>query len=93
MSSADQMDEHQHGLLVPLDDGACNHLTGLQLPSVWLRSTTGATVDLAQLPGITVVYCYPRTGIPGEIPPEGWESIPGDAPPSPARFAITIRNS
>jgi peroxiredoxin len=64
-------------LPVPTDDGACDHLTGLQLPSVPLLSTAGSLVDLAQLPGITVVYCYPRTGRPDEDIPEGWDLIPG----------------
>jgi peroxiredoxin len=77
VSSPDHLDERQPDLLVPIDDGACDHLTGLQLPSVSLMSTTGGAVALAQLPGLTVVYCYPRTGIPGEIPPDGWDRIPG----------------
>jgi peroxiredoxin len=75
--NADHPDGRLPDLAVPIDDGACQHLLGLQLPSISLMSTTGGAVDLAQLPGITVVYCYPRAGIPGEIPPEGWESIPG----------------
>jgi peroxiredoxin len=25
----------------------------------------------------TVIYCYPRTGVPGEPPPDGWDMIPG----------------
>lgn len=65
------------GLPVPVDDGACDHLPGMQLPSVPLRSTAGTLVDLATLPGRTVVYCYPRTGRPNEAPPAGWDEIPG----------------
>jgi peroxiredoxin len=64
-------------LPIPADDGACDHLTGLQLSPVPLLSTDGSLVDLAQLPGITVVYCYPRTGRPDEDIPEGWDLIPG----------------
>jgi peroxiredoxin len=35
-------------------------------------------VNLAELtaPRI-VIYCYPRTGVPGEPLPEGWDMIPG----------------
>lgn len=42
-----------------------------------LRSTSGETVDLAGLPGRTVVYCYPRTGRPDQEIPKGWNEIPG----------------
>lgn len=62
----------------PKDDGACDHLVGMRLPRVTLRSTAGATVDLGALPpGRTVIYCYPMTGVPGQPLPEGWDAIPG----------------
>jgi peroxiredoxin len=64
-------------LPVPANDGACDHLTGLPLPALALMSTADAPVVLAQLPGISVIYCYPRTGRPDEQPPDGWELIPG----------------
>ena len=65
------------GLPVPQDDGAARHLTGLRLPSVPLVATDGSTVDLSKLAGRTVVYIYPRTGVPGQPSPEGWDAIPG----------------
>ncbi|HEY4383970.1 MAG TPA: redoxin family protein, partial [Ktedonobacteraceae bacterium] len=65
------------GLPEPIDDGACDHLPGLQVPSVPLLSTAGSLVDLASLSGRTVVYCYPRTGQPGQELPDGWDLIPG----------------
>ena len=61
----------------PQDDGGARHLTGLKLPSVTLMATDGARVDLSKLAGRTVVYVYPRTGVPGVDPPEGWDQIPG----------------
>lgn len=64
-------------LPVPQDDGGARHLTSLKLPSVPLQSTAGGAVDLANLAGCTVVYIYPRTGVPGVDPPEGWDAIPG----------------
>lgn len=65
-------------LPVPKDDGACKHLAGMALPGIALRSTANRTVNLAEVrPGRTVVYCYPRTGPPGEEPPKGWNEIPG----------------
>lgn len=65
-------------LPAPADDGAADHLRGMRLPSVPLPSTDGGDVDLSALPGRTVVYAYPRTGVPGEDPlvPD-WDSIPG----------------
>jgi peroxiredoxin len=72
------MSKSEHSNLpVPINDGACDHLTGLHLPALSLMSTAGTPVELAQLPGIIVVYCYPRTGRPDEEPPDGWDLIPG----------------
>ena len=35
-------------LPVPLDDGACDHLPGMKVPSIALRSTKGRMVNLAE---------------------------------------------
>jgi len=64
-------------LPVPQDDGAARHLAGLKLPRLSLVATDGTSVDLSALPGRTVVYLYPRTGVPGEPSPDGWDAIPG----------------
>jgi peroxiredoxin len=64
-------------LPVPQDDGAARHLAGLKLPSVTLAATDGSRVDLSKLAGRTLVYIYPRTGVPGQPSPEGWDQIPG----------------
>lgn len=74
---SDDVLELPDGLPEPEDDGACDHLTGFALPSLPLASTAGATVDLAKLPGRTVVYVYPRTGRPDRDPPDGWDALPG----------------
>lgn len=65
-------------LPAPTDDGAADHLPGVRLPSLPLPASDGGTVDLARLPGLTVVYAYPRTGTPGVAPlvPD-WDAIPG----------------
>jgi peroxiredoxin len=65
------------GLPVPVDDGAAAHLPGRALPSLRLPATRGGEVDLGALRGRTVLYIYPRTGVPGEPLPTGWDSIPG----------------
>ena len=61
----------------PHDDGAAKHLPGAKLPDLALPATTGAAVNLAKLKGRTVVYIYPRTGVPGVDLPPGWNDIPG----------------
>ncbi|MGO9673177.1 MAG: peroxiredoxin [Methylocella sp.] len=62
----------------PIDDGACDHLVGMRMPSLRLPSTAGRRVDLDALPsGHTVIYCYPMTGAPSVALPEGWDLIPG----------------
>jgi peroxiredoxin len=62
---------------VPKDDGRARHLTGAKLPDIALPATAGGTVNLSRLKGRTVVYVYPRTGVPGVDPPTGWDQIPG----------------
>jgi peroxiredoxin len=62
---------------IPQDDGAAGHLAGIKLPPLALRATDDSQVDLSKLPGRTVMYIYPRTGVPGEPSPEGWDAIPG----------------
>ena len=61
----------------PKDDGAAKHLASMKLPDLALPATTGAAVNLAKLKGRTVVYIYPRTGVPGVDAPPGWDDIPG----------------
>jgi peroxiredoxin len=64
-------------LPIPRDDGAASHLAGRKLPALALAATDGSNVDLSRLPGRTVIYIYPRTGVPGQALPAGWNEIPG----------------
>lgn len=64
-------------LPVPEDDGACDHLVGMMIPDISLASTAGEKVMISGLSGVTVLYCYPMTGRPGEELPAGWDDIPG----------------
>jgi peroxiredoxin len=61
------------GLPAPEDDGAADHLPGLELPHLELDSSQGP-VDIA---AFTVLYVYPRTGKPGEPSLPGWDAIAG----------------
>ena len=61
----------------PQDDGGAKHLPGAMLPDLALPATDGGTVNLSALKGRTVLYIYPRTGVPGVDLPPGWNEIPG----------------
>jgi peroxiredoxin len=81
MTRSDDLYSLPAGLPVPVDDGACDHLPGRELPAIALPSTRGRAVALREVgsPWV-VVYCYPRTGLPDVDPPGGaaaWDAIPG----------------
>ena len=60
-------------LPVPEDDGAADHLVGLELPSLVLASSLG-DVDVRDF---DVLYVYPRSGRPGVPLLPGWDETPG----------------
>ena len=65
-------------LPAPEDDGAADHLVGLEVPAITLTGTGGGQVALDDLgPGRTVLYVYPLSGKPGIDLPDGWDAIPG----------------
>ena len=64
-------------LPIPEDDGACDHLVGMNLPEFDLPSTGGDLINLSKLKGKVVIYCYPMTGRPDVPLPDGWNEIPG----------------
>lgn len=62
----------------PIDDGAVAHLkAGTTLPLLALPATDGSVVDLAALPGRSILIVYPWTGRPGHPNPPDWDIIPG----------------
>jgi peroxiredoxin len=88
---ASQSQRLPEGLPAPVDDGACDHLPGLEVPDIALPSTAGGQVRLAEPAAPrTVVFAYPRTGRPGEELPGGkdaWYAIPGAAGCTPQACA------
>jgi peroxiredoxin len=60
-------------LPVPHDDGAADHLVGLDLPDLTLQSSQGE-VDVRRF---DVIYVYPRAGRPGRDLLPGWDETPG----------------
>ena len=77
MQSRSDLHTLPEDLPVPIDDGACGHLPGLNLPSISLNATDGRQIDLSRLPARTVVYIYPRTGRPDQPGSPAWDAIPG----------------
>jgi peroxiredoxin len=81
------IDPHQlpPDLPVPEDDGAADHLPGMELPSLSLPvagggdPSAGGQFDFrsTQASGTLVAFVYPRTGVPGKAVPPGWDEIPG----------------
>ena len=61
----------------PKLDFNLEHLNQFTIPDLKLNSTDGTIVSLSNLKGITVIYIYPMTGVPGKELPEGWDEIPG----------------
>ena len=61
----------------PKLDFNLEHLNQFIIPDLKLNSTDGTIVNLSNLKGITVIYVYPMTGVPGKELPEGWDEIPG----------------
>jgi peroxiredoxin/catechol 2,3-dioxygenase-like lactoylglutathione lyase family enzyme len=61
----------------PQDDGAARHLAGMKLPDLALPATRSGAFNLSVIPGRTVLYIYPRTGVPGVDLPPGWDDVPG----------------
>ncbi|MGE5175910.1 MAG: peroxiredoxin [Hyphomicrobiales bacterium] len=80
-------------LPVPVDDGAARHLVGAAVPAIALPSTRGGSVDLQAHSGRTIVYGYPRTGLPDRDPPEGWDRIPGARGCTPQSCAFRDHNA
>jgi peroxiredoxin len=65
------------GLPVPEDDGAADHLEGVEIPPLALDSTDGPLDLAAEGARLLVLYVYPRTGRPGVEPPASWDETPG----------------
>jgi len=63
-------------LPVPVDDGAAAHLVCAALPAIALPSTVGGTVHLDSIDR-SVVFMFPRTGVPGKPTGPEWDAIPG----------------
>lgn len=78
MPDPDALHSLPDGLPIPEDDGAAKHLLGAAIPSLQLTSSAGEHLDLGGLARRTLIlYVYPRTGVPDQPLPAGWDQIPG----------------
>ena len=77
------------GLPVPEDDGACDHLAGLELPKLELESSQGRV----NVRDFDVLYIYPRTGRPGEPSLPAWDETPGARGCTPQSCAFRDRDA
>ena len=60
-------------LPVPEDDGAADHLVGMEMPDLLLDSSQGPV----NVRDFTVIYVYPRSGRPDQPLLPGWDETPG----------------
>jgi peroxiredoxin len=60
-------------LPIPEDDGAADHLVGLEVPELELDSSQGRV----NVRDFDVIYVYPRSGRPGVPLLPGWDETPG----------------
>jgi peroxiredoxin len=75
------------GLPVPEDDGAADHLLGVELPELVLESSQGP-VDVRSF---DVLYVYPRSGRPDVPLLPGWDETPGARGCTPQSCAFRDR--
>jgi peroxiredoxin len=74
-------------LPVPEDDGAADHLVGLELPDLTLPSSQGDV----NVRDFGVIYVYPRSGRPGVPMLPGWDETPGARGCTPQSCAFRDR--
>ena len=59
-------------------DGACDHLLGLNIPDISLPTQNDILLKLNRTDTFRIVFfCYPMTGRPDQPLPENWDMIPG----------------
>jgi peroxiredoxin len=81
--------ELPENLPLPENDGACDHLLGMILPSIILSSTKGDSVDVCKSDTrFLVLFFFPMMAIPGKSLPVGWNDIPGARGCTPQNITI-----
>lgn len=47
------------------------------MPPLSVPATNDTQIKISSPQGLVILFCYPRTGAPGETIPDEWNSIPG----------------
>ena len=65
-------------LLIPQQDGACDHLLNSSIPDISLLTQDDNLLKLNRSDTFRlVIFCYPMTGHPEQPLPDNWNIIPG----------------
>ena len=64
MARSNDVNTLPDGLPVPIDDGACDHLDGMVLPTLELRATSGRMVDLSKITGAQLYISIRERAVP-----------------------------
>ena len=79
-----------HNLPRPIDDGSCDHLLGMTIPSSIFPSTKGNFLNICKIDTqFTIMYFFPMISILKKNIPLGWNSIPGARGCTPQNIAIS----
>ena len=71
------MTEYQK-LLIPIDDGASDHLKNITIPDISLPNQEGIPLRLYRTDTFRIIlYFFSMTGRPDRPLPHNWNSIPG----------------
>ena len=85
----DNYNQLPKNLPIPQDDGACNHLEGMDFPDIVLQNTKAEKKSLLEsTTKKQIIYFFPMMGKPGIALPENWNSIPGARGCTPQSMAI-----
>lgn len=74
----------------PNDDGECDHLPGMEMPSIALPSTKRDFTDACKIRAdFVILYFFPMMARSQKDIPAGWDSIPGARGCTPQNITIS----
>jgi peroxiredoxin len=78
----------------PVDDGLCDHLLRIKVPSITLPSTKGNYLDVCKIDAnFVILYFFPMMAISQKDLPSGWDDIPGARGCTPQNITINEHNN